>query len=745
MAEDRAERREAGASGVTPSRSRPAPTRGILRAAPPTGQKHRPWWHHVQTHVHDALGDAPLGPSTQKFLRRLGSTVADVWHLNDAALSDRLRRVHFRTEDLVHTYPFSKALAPEVEAHTRASVELEALERQERLRTRAWTAQELQSLYRVCCRAREEVPSAAVLDALARACTPRRRTLDVHGHPLRTHLVPLADMLATPTGLDGLVLNACALDDAGARALAFALYASQSLASLSLASNPDIQTPGWHAIGVLLSSSPALRHLDVSDNSLSKSMAKALLASCANSHLETLRMDACALRHGALSAVVQAVRSSQIRHLSVRRNHADPETLCQVLYADDIQPAHPDADDVPMDDLYMDDRTQVVLSTLAGHPEPDSGLQERQRRRDELTHRIATFQRSLVHSNSSMLWTLDARANGWGDDAVAHLAPALRVNTSLKVLALNDNLIGPAGLAALAHALSYNTTLETLDLSGNACCGPDLVGILALRRCLAVHPRLKKVVLARTHMAADGALALAECFPEAEQLVHLDVALNNLGLVGVLALDAGLRHHHGLRCIDVAWAPEFDSDDMWAAAQSIYRQCATHTQHARARASRGTHFQDPLAKSVLARALQARGVPQRPASPPLWPARHASPAPTSATGARPTEHDERHERADADASQARREADASPDTRRQDALDDDAAPHTERHDAQDATSPDPQRSDEPALPTPPPRTAHSDPAPDPPADQVTPENDTLDDVPPSLEAALQEAVASTML
>ena len=69
--------------------------------------------------------------------------------------------------------------------------------------------------------------------------------------------------------------------------------------------------------------------------------------------------------------------------------------------------------------------------------------------------------------------------------------------------------LGGEQLAQLADALQQNTTLETLDVSRNPCCGTDLAGIAALRVALAIHPRLRRVFLAGTHMMADGAIALA--------------------------------------------------------------------------------------------------------------------------------------------------------------------------------------------------------------------------------------------
>ena len=57
---------------------------------------------------------------------------------------------------------------------------------------------------------------------------------------------------------------------------------------------------------------------------------------------------------------------------------------------------------------------------------------------------------------------LDLRDNEITDIGARHLADALKVNTTLKILQLTENPMTASGLKKLADALAINTTLETL-------------------------------------------------------------------------------------------------------------------------------------------------------------------------------------------------------------------------------------------------------------------------------------------
>ena len=608
---------------LPPSKARTQPGRSILRAAPPLANDTlwagREWLYSVNARLAQknvaVQVPVPDGHLLGHMLRR--------WHGRQPStppehdLVEGLRHVHFRTEDLSHTYPISRTRAPAHEAETRERIESEALDRARRLCGRPWSACELESLYRVCCRAREDAPHASIIHVLAQAALwpqARARTLDFADTALAPHAVALADMLCAPTGVQVLRFDRCGLDTDAVRALAAAVFASHSVHTLSLADNPGIQTRGWRAVGALVQDDRVLRHLDLSHHALSTSSWRAVLSPLTRGHstLQTLRLDHSALRPAHLECVAEAVRASSLQHVSLRHNglgDGSAPRLSRMLmdWDEHARPAIEDIERVGVvtvpatDDLYGDEsQLHVITSLLHGHDAPHAPSR-RHERREAIIARAQAFQHALsdIPARGHLL-TLDLRGNALHDTDAAILATALRRNRTLRVCSLADNHITPHGLACIADALRYNTTLETLDLSGNPCGGPALDGVLRLRVALAVHPRLKRVVFADTQLAAEGALVLAECLPDAEHLVHLDLTRNPLGLVGMLGLAAGTRRNASLRCLDVSLE---DDPDFVEAARDVYTHCAHNTHTALAHAPPGVHVQRPLDKSALARAL----------------------------------------------------------------------------------------------------------------------------------------------
>lgn len=608
---------------LPPSKARTQPGRSILRAAPPLANDTlwagREWLYSVNARLaqKNVAVQVPvpdghlLGHMLRRWHGRQPSTPPE--HMHDAGL----RHVHFRTEDLSHTYPISRTRAPAHEAETRERIESEALDRARRLCGRPWSACELESLYRVCCRAREDAPHASIIHVLAQAALwpqARARTLDFADTALAPHAVALADMLCAPTGVQVLRFDRCGLDTDAVRALAAAVFTSHSVHTLSLADNPGIQTRGWRAIGALVQDDRVLRHLDLSHHALSTSSWRAVLSPLTRGHstLQSLRLDHSALRPAHLECVAEAVRASSLQHVSLRHNglgDGSAPRLSRMLmdWDEHARPAIEDIERVGVvtvpatDDLYGDEsQLHVITSLLHGHDAPHAPSR-RHERREAIIARAQAFQHALsdIPARGHLL-TLDLRGNALHDADAAILATALRRNRTLRVCSLADNHITPHGLACIADALRYNTTLETLDLSGNPCGGPALDGVLRLRVALAVHPRLKRVVFADTQLAAEGALVLAECLPDAEHLVHLDLTRNPLGLVGMLGLAAGTRRNASLRCLDVSLE---DDPAFVEAARDVYTHCAHNTHTALAHAPPGVHVQRPLDKSALARAL----------------------------------------------------------------------------------------------------------------------------------------------
>ncbi|WFC96811.1 hypothetical protein MBRA1_003474 [Malassezia brasiliensis] len=624
------------------SSSRPAPARGILRD-PPSESNNALWLGKELVYsLNSRLAQQNLPSLPMRMpvstggamsvlsgvFRRLSSTAAaDVAQLDAGGEASGAERgaprrahVHFRVEDLVHTYPIARAEAPHTEQATRARVEHECAQRMARLRARAWTPSELQGLYRMCCRAREEVPHAAVLAALEQAATwTDARALDLTAIDLQHGALPLADMLGAPMGLTRLVLEDCNLSDVGAEAVLRALRVAPSVRVLSVACNPLVRARGWDALGSLIAAG-VVENVDVSENALSKAAVRAILARPTS--LQTVRMEQCGLRAASLEAVAAAVRASRIRHVSLRRNHIGGHAVGALALLlrdiDDRAQPYVEASELhwhrmsePTHELYGVSDAAVARALL--HGTPVRRTQAHEERRLALQREALAYGAKLARlPHCGALQTLDVKGNALR----THMAPfaaAVRRNATLRVLSVSDNELDAPALALLADALRYNTTLETLDVSHNPCGGANLVGVLRLREALGVHPKLRRVFLAETQLTAEGAVALAECLPDAKHLLHLDVAHNPIGRVGLMALNTGLATNAMLRCLDVS-VDAHDAEQV-ALAQKMYAACLAHADAARDRASTEAarkNVYTPLRRSALAAALQGSPAPPPP-------------------------------------------------------------------------------------------------------------------------------------
>ena len=127
-----------------------------------------------------------------------------------------------------------------------------------------------------------------------------------------------------------------------------------------------------------------------------------------------------------------------------------------------------------------------------------------------------------------------------GNRGTTALAQALRGNTELTVLKLENCSIGPQGAAALASVLS-ETKIEKLDLDANAI-GAE--GAAALANALA-SSRLEELDLEQNGIGDRGAAALAAAL-RGSSLTILDVEVNGIGDEGGTALARALRRNRAL-------------------------------------------------------------------------------------------------------------------------------------------------------------------------------------------------------
>ena len=127
---------------------------------------------------------------------------------------------------------------------------------------------------------------------------------------------------------------------------------------------------------------------------------------------------------------------------------------------------------------------------------------------------------------------------GIDDAAAAVLAAVLKINTTLTILDLCANNIGPSGAESLATTLKTNTALTILDLSYNNI-GP--AGAESLAAALKTNTTLRNLYLSLNNIGPAGAESLATALKTNTTLTNLDLCFNNLGSVEAESLATALK------------------------------------------------------------------------------------------------------------------------------------------------------------------------------------------------------------
>ncbi|GAA6058458.1 hypothetical protein JCM3770_002732 [Rhodotorula araucariae] len=361
----------------------------------------------------------------------------------------------------------------------------------------------------------------------------------------------------------------------------------------------------------------------------------------------SLRLDNCGLRGPALEVLAAGIRTSELKHISLRKNriNAAGAVSLAVLIRDyplssDPSSTFASATAMPFGaSSVLTPNDSPAISALAF--EPTNSVSARQHRlpasaaalpssvsadqeaeppfapADREAWRLSEARTRLRKQLDGLprigaLLTLDIKGNDIRN-GVTYIAQVLKRNRTLKVLNLGENKIDAHGLIALAEALKFNTALETLDIGHNPCCGPHIDGILALRSAMMVSPSLKRVFLNSTDLSSEGAIALAEFLPEAHSLLHLDLTNNNVDISGVLALSVSIKLNSTIRCLDINIP--FDDPDFSRLSQDLLETCVRNTELAQAKAdaearssaaAKRVVVAQPIRKSALASNLEAR-------------------------------------------------------------------------------------------------------------------------------------------
>jgi len=137
-------------------------------------------------------------------------------------------------------------------------------------------------------------------------------------------------------------------------------------------------------------------------------------------------------------------------------------------------------------------------------------------------------------SNLRNMRVLAMDDNDIGPDAGASIAEAISSGCPLRSISLSWNHLGAVGVRLLAKSLEDNMTpLEDLDLS-HTNCGTE--GAEALGQALLENTTLVSLGLRSNSITARGAVVLADGMARNASLLRLDISENPIGRHGARVL-----------------------------------------------------------------------------------------------------------------------------------------------------------------------------------------------------------------
>ncbi|PWY99598.1 RNI-like protein, partial [Testicularia cyperi] len=552
-----------------------------------------------------------------------------------------LKKVQFRVSHMTVTYPIAGAGTPEDEDLTRLRIEREHRRMLKARKGKAWTPEELESLYRECCRTREEHPlkkMRLVFQEAAQSTPPALKTMDLSFVPLDRHAVePIADLLSVDFGLNKLVLENCALTDESVKSILHALLVSGTLPNLSLASNRKIRYNGWRYVAIFMRRARALRYLDLSENSINRPALEQILQAIAKSPeaatrkpapkaggasagkssgnpaaadpgedgdneddddeffdnsgeplmptapllrdvsddaepptsaVISLRLENCGLKAAALEMLSHAVRFSDVRHLSLRRNKINQlasVALAIMLkdYPDSLvmEPTSMSTDANGEAKSYFDSDRALSNGGASGSGngdrsgrtlkpvDPSSTPDRRQRSYSPSLPEVPVIvsspgggvtSRRMPHQNGN-------RNSTYADGHTEQLHDAMSTNISSPTKELDARL----------------TMEERLDIRKNAT--PNMTEEQAIaiyqakraRRILADLPRVGNLLTLdlKSNDIRGGVVYLAQVLKKNRTLRVLNLSDNSIEVPGLVVIAEALKYNSTLETLDMSHNP----------------------------------------------------------------------------------------------------------------------------------------------------------------------------------------------
>lgn len=180
-------------------------------------------------------------------------------------------------------------------------------------------------------------------------------------------------------------------------------------------------------------------------------------------------------------------------------------------------------------------------------------------------------------------------------ELVRILCHILQTNTSIKVLNLADNDIGPEGFLYLRETLKHNKTVEEVYLWNNEA-GPE--GIKYLSEGLRSNPSVKILDLENNNIDSEGAEHLSEMLKCNTSITKINIGWNQVGDKGARHMSEALKSNRYLKKLDL-WDNQIHSDG------TAYIACALKVNSTLTELGLGDNKLGPESARNISEALKA--------------------------------------------------------------------------------------------------------------------------------------------
>lgn len=157
-----------------------------------------------------------------------------------------------------------------------------------------------------------------------------------------------------------------------------------------------------------------------------------------------------------------------------------------------------------------------------------------------------------LRTPSSRLVHLDLAATQLGPKSAPMLASLLRNNRSIQTLLLSNNQLGTRSIKVFAPELTSNPILQTLDLSYN---NIKHKGASILAKALEPSPTLTSTLqvldISGNKIGPQGMRALCEVLVENKTIQELRCGANHVGEEGAASISSVLKFNYTLRILDL--------------------------------------------------------------------------------------------------------------------------------------------------------------------------------------------------